>query len=186
MKEDLSPYVMSTIDDDKKRFTDIYNRESDSLFRFCLTRVTDRERALDITQEAFTRLWNSIVTGKVVENPRALLFVIARNLIIDWYRRTKSVSLEGMSLGDEDREFDPPDPEATVDIEMGAEVGRVLRMLDNLEPQFKEVIYFRYVEDLPPKDIAEILELNPNTVSVRLTRGMEALRGLMGIQENER
>jgi len=174
-----------SIDDDKKRFTDIYNRESDSLFRFCLIRVSDREKALDITQEAFTRLWGSISSGKIVENPRALLFVIARHLIIDWYRRAKSVSLEGMFGEDEDREFDPQDPRATTDIETNAEARRVIRMLDNLEPQFREVIYFRYVEDLPPKDIAEILKLNANIVSVRLTRGMETLRKLMGIEEGK-
>ena len=56
-------------------------------------------------------------------------------------------------------------------------------MLESLEPQYREVIYFRYVEDLPPKEIGEILKLNANTVSVRLTRGMEALRKLMGIRE---
>ena len=174
-----------SISDDKKRFTDIYNRESDTLFRFCLVRISDRERALDITQEAFTRLWSSLSMGKEVKNPRALLFVIARNLIIDWYRRIKSVSLESLSGGDDDKRFDPLDPEATLSIETSADANHVLAMLDKLEPQYREVIYFRYVEDLPPKDIALILELNANTVSVRLTRAMEALKKLMGIKENE-
>ena len=172
-----------SIDDDKKRFTEIYNQESDPLFRFCLLRVSDRERAMDITQEAFTRLWNSISIGKEVENPRALLFVIARHLIIDWYRRIKSVSLESLSSGDGDREFDAPDLRATIEIELSADAKRAYSMLENLEPQYREVIYFRYVEDLPPKEIGEILKLNANTVSVRLTRGMEALRKLMGIRE---
>lgn len=176
-----------TIDDDKKRFTDIYNRESDSLFRFCLFRVSDREKALELTQEAFTRLWSSIssaTSAKRVENPRALLYVMARHLIIDWYRRVKSVSLESLSTEDGDKEFDLLDERVGLEIETNAEVGRVLSMLDALDPKYREVIYFRYVEDLPPKDIAEILELNTNIVSVRLTRGMEALRKLMGIPKN--
>ena len=142
-----------SIDDDKKRFTDIYNRELDALFRFCLVRVSDREKALDITQEAFTRLWKSVSSGKVVENPRALLYVMARHLIIDWYRRIKSVSLEGMSGDDEDREFDPPDLNATIEIETNADANRVLGMLNSLDPQYREVMYFRYVEDPPPEDI---------------------------------
>ncbi|OHB10937.1 MAG: hypothetical protein A3G05_02250 [Candidatus Zambryskibacteria bacterium RIFCSPLOWO2_12_FULL_45_14] len=171
-----------SIDDDKKRFTEIYNRESDSLFRFCLVRVSDRERALDITQEAFTRLWSSILSEKKVDNPRALLFIVARNLIIDWYRRIKSVSLESLS-SDEDREFDAPDPKVELEIEMNADARRVLSVLSDLEPQYREVIYFRYVEDLTPQEIAEILKLNANTVSVRITRGIEALRKLMGIKK---
>ncbi|MEK7176704.1 MAG: RNA polymerase sigma factor [Patescibacteria group bacterium] len=174
-----------SISDDKKRFSDIYNKESDALFRFCLLRVSDREKAIDITQEAFTRLWSSISSGKPVENPRALVFVIARNLIIDWYRRTKSVSLEGLNGGDEEREFDPPDEKATLEIETSVDAKRALEMIESLESQYREVIYFRFVEDLQPREIAEILEINVNTVSVRLTRGLEALRKLMGISRNK-
>ena len=118
-KESDSIYVMS-IDDDKKRFSDIYNQESDALFRFCMLRVSDREKALDITQEAFTRLWSSISSGKSIENPRALVFVIARNLIIDWYRRTKSISLESLTQEDGEKEFDAPDQKATLEIETSA------------------------------------------------------------------
>ncbi|MDO8569440.1 MAG: RNA polymerase sigma factor [bacterium] len=173
-----------TIDDDKKRFTDIYNQESDALFRFCLFRVSDREKALELTQETFTRLWSSISSSKRVENPRALLYVVARHLIIDWYRRVKPVSLESLATENGNKEFDLQDEKATMDIEISADAGRVLRMLDNLESQYREVIYFRYVEDLAPRDIAKILELNANTVSVRLTRGIEALRKLMGIPKN--
>src|SRR3989338_4538203 len=174
-----------SIDGDKKRFTDIYNRESDSLFRFCLLRVSDREKALDLTQESFTRLWSSMVLGKKIDNPRALLYTVARNLIIDWYRRIKSVSLEGLSEKDEDREFDPPDEKATLEIEISADSSRVLLLLEKLEPYYREVIHLRYVEDLSPKDIAEILKLNANTVSVRITRGLEALRSLIGVSKHK-
>ncbi|KKR30017.1 MAG: hypothetical protein A3C62_00145 [Candidatus Zambryskibacteria bacterium RIFCSPHIGHO2_02_FULL_39_16] len=173
-----------SIEDDKKRFTDIYNQESDSLFRFCLIRVSDREKALDLTQEAFTRLWNSVSLGKEPENPRAFLYVVARHLIIDWYRRTKSISLE--SLSDERGEdFIILDEKTTFDIEMSLDAKHVLSMLDKLEMQYREVIYFRYVEGFPPKDIAEILNLSANVVSIRISRGMEMLRRLMGISEND-
>ncbi|MDP3763365.1 MAG: RNA polymerase sigma factor [bacterium] len=172
-----------SIDDDKKRFTEIYNRESNSLFRFCLLRVSDRERALDLTQETFTRLWSTISLGKEVDNPRALLYVVARNLIIDWYRRVKSVSLENLSKVDDDREFDVPDEKSTLQIELDADSRQALAMLEKLEPQYKEVIYLRYVSDLSPKDIAEVMNLNANTVSIRITRGLEVLRKLMGIKK---
>lgn len=172
------------MDDDRKRFTDIYNQESDALFRFCLFRVSDREKALELTQETFTRLWSSIASGKKIENPRALLYVVARHLIIDWYRRIKSVSWESLSTENGDKKFDPSDEQSVLEIETNADIGRVLSMLDILDPKYREVIYLRYVEDLTPKDIAEILELNTNIVSVRLTRGIEALRKLMNISKD--
>jgi DNA-directed RNA polymerase specialized sigma24 family protein len=45
----------------------------------------------------------------------------------------------------------------------------------------------RFVDDLKPKEIAEILNLSPNVVSVRLNRAIEKLREMVGIdlQENE-
>lgn len=166
----------------EKRFSDIYNKESDALFRFCLIRVSDRDRALDITQEAFTRLWRTFTSEKVVENPRAFVFVTARNLIIDWYRKTKPLSLEGLST-EEDRPFDIPDEKQMREIEVSSDARRALEFVEKLEPQYREVIFLRFVSDLEPRDIAEVLGLNANTVSVRLSRGMEALRQLMGIEK---
>lgn len=175
---------MST-DDDKKRFTDIYNQESDSLFRFCLFRVSDREKALELTQEAFTRLWRTISLGKRVDNPRALLYMVARNLIIDWYRRIKSVSLESLSSRNENSEFDAIDERATIEIELNADSSRVLLLLEKLEPHYREVIHLRYIEDLSPKEIAELMGLNANTVSVRITRGIDALKRIIGIHKDK-
>ena len=94
------------------------------------------------------------------------------------------VSLESLSGEDGAREFEALDQKATLEMEISAEVQHTLSMLDSLEPQYREIIHFRYVEGLPPKDIAEILELSTNTVSVRLTRAVETLRKLMGIQKN--
>ncbi len=173
-----------TIDDQEKKFTDLYEKESNSLFRFCLLRVSEREQALDITQEAFMRLWKAFMAEKPVDNPRAFLFTITRNLIIDWYRKNKAVSLE--SFSDEDNEFDFPDESALGNIELGAEAGRVISMINNLEPIYKEVVYLRFVEDLPPKEIANILQINTNVASVRITRGMEALRKLMNLNNDSK
>lgn len=170
---------MST-EGDQRFFTEIYEQEADPLFRFCLLRVSNRERALEITQETFARLWESISVGKDVQSPRAFIYTVARNLIIDWYRKKKPVSIEALS-GDEGKDFDILDEDASSAIEMDALAKQALSLLNKLESQYKEVIYFRYLEGFSPQEISEILGLNANTVSIRITRGMEALRKLMGI-----
>lgn len=174
------------IDDERKRFTELYERESGRLFRFCFIRVSDREKALDITQESFTRLWSSILAGKQAgpEHATPFLYRVAKNLIIDWYRRVKSLSLEGLT-GDEETQFDPPDHKSAAMMELSSDAKRALESLSELESQFREVLYFRFVEDLPPKEIAEILGLNANIVSVRLTRGLAELRKVLKINKNE-
>ncbi len=172
-----------TIDEAKRAFTKIYEEEHDALFRFCYFRVSDRERAIDLTQEAFTKLWLQLALGKGVENSRAFLYAISRNLIIDWYRRVKSVSLESLSEGG-DRHFDAPDVEGAIEIERSSDAKRVVQMINKMSDNYKDVVYLRFVEDLPPSDIAEMLNMSVNAVSIRITRGLEELRKSLGIEES--
>ena len=87
------------------KFQKIYETESDAIFRFCLTRVSNRDQALDITQETFLRLWKTLNQDEKVLNNRAFLFTIAHRLIIDWYRKKKSLSLDRM-INNKEREVD--------------------------------------------------------------------------------
>src|SRR6185436_7404745 len=77
-------------------FGEVYEKESDAIFRFCLLRTSDRDVALDFTQDTFMRFWNSLLLEKDIKNHRTFLFTIARNVVIDWYRKKKSFSLEKM------------------------------------------------------------------------------------------
>jgi RNA polymerase sigma factor (sigma-70 family) len=173
------------IEHSKKDFTALYERENDALFRFCLWRVSNRETALEMTQETFARLWGKMAGGINVEHPRAFIYVTARHLIIDWYRKTKSSSLEALSeYGD--RPFDPVDENAHTLIETSSDAKRALLTINKLEDQYREVVYLSFVEDLPPREIAQILNITPNAVSIRLTRGLDALRRLTGIDKIER
>jgi len=166
----------------KRKFTEIYNQESDAIFRFCLIRVSDREKALDLTQETFTKLWNHMIAKKEITNQKAFLFTIARNQIIDWYKKTKSISLE--SLGDEEgNPLEVEDEKSFKRIELNADINRALLLIESLSPQYREVVYLRFVEGFTPKEIAEVLGLSSNAVSIRLTRGVEALRKLLGIKK---
>lgn len=166
-------------EEEKKAFTKLFELEHDRLLRFCILRVSSRDLALEFAQESFARLWGRLVSGEKVENQVAFLYAIARNLIIDWYRRKKAVSLEALS-GDEERPFDPGDERAHLELELAADASRVLELFSRLEDKQREVLHFRFVEDLPPREIARRLGLTPNAVSVRISRGLEALRRLTG------
>ena len=56
-----------------REFAEIYNREADAVFRFCLIRTSDRDMALDFTQDTFMRFWSSLLTGKKINNSRTFL-----------------------------------------------------------------------------------------------------------------
>ena len=160
-------------------FKKIYEEQSDGIFRFCLVRVSNREQALDITQDTFLRLWKTLSEEKTVENSRAFLFAIAHNLIIDWYRKKKSISLDKM-LDYENTSFDVLDEKTTDNINLGAEGRFLLEKINELSPTYRDPVYLRFVENLLPQEIAKILNISANVAGVRINRGLEELRQITG------
>lgn len=161
----------------KEEFTNIYNKEVDSLFRYCVVRVSDHSKATEIVQDIFTELWLKYNKGEIVTYSRAFLFTIAHNRIIDWYRKKKSQSLDAMMESEEtENSFEPADEKAHLDIILSAEAKRVVEAINELEFNYREPLYLRFVEDLSPEEIAKILNSTANVISVRLTRGIDKLR----------
>jgi len=160
-----------------KQFMDLYNSQSDAVFRYCFFRVSDREQCKDIVQEAFTRLWDAFVKDvENIKNPRALLFRITSNLIIDWYRKKKSVSLDNLLESDK-IEFGLQIADNSYEqMEIQSEGKIFLKYISSLDATYQQVVYLRYVEDMSPKEIADITGLSVNVVSVRINRGIEILK----------
>ncbi len=165
-------------------FENTYKNQSDAIFRFCLLRVSNREQALDITQETFLRLWQTLAADKEVLNDKAFLFTIARNLIIDWYRKKKSMSLDRMLQNDrEETPFDVVDKTTLDNLELGPEGRYLLDKIQELSPTARDPVYLRFVEGLSPQEIAEILGISTNAASVRLNRGLSELRKITGYNQ---
>lgn len=156
----------------EQQFEGWYRDYADGLFRFCLAKTSNREVALDLSQEAFTRLWDQLALGKDIEHPRAFLYTISRNLIIDHYRKRKQDSLE--ALEEAGREFGE-----SGDSEAHSAYQEALAHIERLEEPYREAVYLRYVEELPPREIAEITGETVNVISVRITRGMKQLRNTL-------
>lgn len=168
----------------KNRFVLLYEKEADAVFRYCLIRTSSRETAIDISQEAFMRFWDALVQHKYISNDRAFLFTIARNLIIDWYRKKKSVSIEALGESDgEERDILDTlvlEDSGYMQEELNAEGRYVIEKMKELDPQSQHMLYLRFIEDMKPREIAEILNESVNVVSVRLTRAIEKLRKIVG------
>ncbi|MDD3662669.1 MAG: RNA polymerase sigma factor [Candidatus Pacebacteria bacterium] len=176
----------------KNQFESIYQDQSDAVFRFCLIRVSNREQALDLTQETFLRLWQTMSSGEKIKNNRAFIFTVARRLIIDWYRKKKSLSIDNLSFGNEEDEgeFEIMDEKTSFGNTFLEAEGRYL--IDNIKKissSYREAVYLRFVEDLSPPEIGEILGLSSNVISVRINRGLLELRKNTGYyinKENEK
>jgi RNA polymerase sigma-70 factor, ECF subfamily len=162
----------------KDEFISLYDEMADQLFRHCFFKLSNRELALDLVQETFTRTWEYIAAGKEVKNIKGFLFKVANNLIIDEYRKKKAVSLETLQ---EVSGFDAPvnDHNKTI---FSVEVDTVLSHINKLDSKYKDVILMRYVNDYSPKEIAKILGESENAVSVRINRGLKKVQEMLNVQ----
>jgi RNA polymerase sigma-70 factor (ECF subfamily) len=165
------------MDTKTKIFQEVYDHESDAIFRFALIKVSSRDQALDITQDTFMRLWKCMTEKKNISNYKSFLFTICRNLIIDWYRKKKSISLNAMSENYDN--FDVIDNSSINNLEINFEAKNILEKIGELNETYQTPLYLKFVEGLSPKEISEIIDISENAVSVRINRGIEVLRDKM-------
>jgi RNA polymerase sigma-70 factor (ECF subfamily) len=156
-------------------FMETFRLYSDSIFRFCLVKVTNQQLAEDMTQEVFMRYWKSLRDGKEITNVRAFLYTIAGNLAKDWYKRKKSVPLE------EDEAHDAVLVSRESSPETMSAYNEAIEMIEGMEDIDREVLLLRLVEGFEPRDIAEIIGETSNVVSVRLNRAMARLKEKMHV-----
>lgn len=155
----------------EKKFLALYESQTDALFRFVFFRVSDRETAKDIVQETFLKMWETLDSGREIENERAFLFRIASNLVIDRYRKAKEYSLDSLT----EQGFDAPDdPGTPIETQIDAELA--LELLQDIGEKYREVVWLRMVEEWSVQDIAELLCETENVVSVRIHRGLKLWR----------
>lgn len=169
----------------KRKFLNIYEAEADSIFRYCLFRISNRETAVDMTQDTFTKFWDALYSGREIKNDRAFIYMIAKNLVIDFYRKKKSVSLDSLLEENEEGMFLSVPGTSKEELELSSEAKFVMEKIKELSGIDQQLVYLRFVDDLKPKEIAEILGITPNAVSVRIIRVIDKLKGITGYKEDE-
>jgi RNA polymerase sigma-70 factor, ECF subfamily len=161
--------------DTRQSFLEAYQEQQDAIFRFCLFKTSDRELARDLSQEVFLRAWDYADSGKIITSFKALFYKIAGNLVIDYYRKKKESSLDEMM----EAGFDPGGENIAIRLEGQIDAEAVTKVLKRLDPQYRDIIVMRYIEDMAVKDIAAILGERENNISVKIYRGLNQLRELI-------
>ena len=155
-------------------FTDAYHEYKDAIFRHCYFHTFQRERAQELMQEAFLKTWEYIAEGHDIDNVRAFLYRVATNLVYNDSRKKKETSLDKL----QEEGFDPGTEDKALQRDVVAE-EHVLAVLGKIEQPYRAALTMRYLEGLSPQEIADATGEPPNTVSVRISRGLKQLRSLL-------
>lgn len=167
---------MKNLDKLKKEFGRLYDQYIDKIYRFIYFKVNSEEISQDLCSETFLRGWLAFRDQDPedkIENPPAFLYQIARNLVIDFYRKKGQADIIST-------EYTPWIVDPRVDLEKRAsqssEFEQVKKALVNLKDDYQEVIVLRYLDDFPVSEIAKIMKKTEGTVRVTIHRALKALK----------
>jgi RNA polymerase sigma-70 factor (ECF subfamily) len=152
----------------KKKFSKIFDKFFEKIYRFCYLKTDSQETAKDLAQEVFLKYWEKI---EEVENPQAFLYKVARDLVYDFYRKSKSrqiLPLEEALISD----CQNLEEKIIRDLEF----ERIKKAILLLKPEYQDVLIMHYVEGIPLKEIAKILGKKEGTLRVLLFRALKALK----------
>lgn len=139
----------------------------------CARQWVRGEEAADLVQEAYLKLlqfddWRSI------RDPRAYAVTTIRNLVLQRVRRSQVVSITDIPT---QNLVEVPDERPDVfDVVASREaLASLLSDVERLPRICRQVIRMRKFEDLPPREIARLLNISTSTVETHLARGMRQL-----------
>ncbi len=148
-----------------KEYNQSVENYSDSIFRFILSNIKDKDLAKDIVQDTFEKLWIKLQSVDF-EKVKSYLFTTAYHTLVDIVRRQKHVTgLESKNMNNMKYESEYSDLQEVLH-----------KAIDKLPEDQRSVLLLRDYEGYTYDEIAEITGLNESQVKVYIYRARKFLK----------
>lgn len=162
---------------DHEAFSQCYDFYAPKLYRHAFYRLGSKELAEDLASEVFIRAWEFLEDPtKKIDNLRAFLYSITNNLIIDHYR---GKDRRPILIDEEIENILGDEGEWEKDLERRMEFEDILKSLEKLPEGTRELLIWRYIDELDIGEIAELSDKTKNAVYVALHRALRETRTLL-------
>ena len=149
-----------------------------ALIGYAASIVKDEDRAKDVVQDTFIKLYEQD-PEKVKGSLKAWLFTVCRNRCFDIIRKEKRmINVEDDQLTVIQDAGDDPSRAA----ERADEHSNVIKFLDRLPENQREVIRLKFEGDMSYKEISQVTQLSVSNVGFLIHAGIKRLRGLLSDQ----
>ena len=159
-----------------RKFEEIVNRYQRDLVNFHYRFVGNRPEAEDLAQDTFIKAYKKFDTLKEPDKLKSWLFMIARNTVIDFFRRNKNkpFTMDSTILENVAETTSVDYQERVASMEVSKELNHCI---DQLVKEDRAIIKLLYYEGFSYKEIGELLHINQNTLKSRLHRARKILLG---------
>jgi RNA polymerase sigma-70 factor (family 1) len=154
-------------------FNVIYERYSQPLYLYILSKIDTGEASKDVLQDLFTSLWERRHTLSVNESLKSYLYQSARHKIIDIYRKNTTYRKYLQELI---AHFDVQPGGIAELVDSRTRTQDVFEAINQLPERMKEVFLLSRVEHQTVEQIATRLNLSPQTVKNQITKALKILR----------
>ena len=151
------------------------------LVRYAYSILNDLDRARDVVQDTFIRLYNQ-EPKKVAKAVKSWLFTVCRNRCFDVMRKENRLVLVDEEVIRNRRGTDQ-DPSRMM--QRRETQGEILRFLERLPNNQREVIRLKFQNDMTYKEISEATNLSVSNVGFLIHTGLKRLRSLLEHNINE-
>lgn len=151
----------------------IYNRALPQVYGYLVTRVGDPNLAEDLTAETFLAAAESLDRGKVPDLTIAWLVTVARNKMVDHWRRVDREQRRLQLVHDSD---DDVDESADADLERAFDRARAREVLAQLGAHHRSALTLRYLDGLSVPEVADHLGRTVHATEALLVRARGAFR----------
>ena len=165
--------ISEYLEGDESAFEKLIDLHMNSIYKFVYGFLGNSKDSEDVTQEIFLKVWKNIKRYDSKFPFKSWLFKIAKNTVFDFLREKKSSRVDF----NDDLLLDVPDekdfPELVV---KKTESEKLKKKMELLPYKYRVILTLHFIEDLPFKDISDILSEPFETVKTRLRRGVVQLR----------
>lgn len=155
----------------------LYDYYQPKIYRFVLIKVGQREEAEDLTHQVFLSAWQNISSYESRGFPfSSWLYRIARNQITDHYRMSKPIT----PIEQINPDYFAEPASAAIGFDQAINLNRIRLAINQLEPNYQDVIIMRFIEDLTLKETAAALQRTEGSVKVAQHRALKKLKEILG------
>ncbi len=144
------------------------------LFRFAKRLLVNIPEAEDTVQEVFLRLWSRKDHLHEYKSIEAFAMTITKNLCLD---KLKSKRNKTDELTEKHEKMDDLTPHRK--LELSESYEKIQMIINTLPEQQRMIIHLRDIEEYEYEEIAEVMNLSPNTIRVNLSRARKKVKETM-------
>jgi RNA polymerase sigma-70 factor, ECF subfamily len=153
----------------------LFLRHHVRVYRFVLRLVGDRQSAEDLVSEVFLDIWRHAAKFQARSEVSTWILAIARFKALSSLRRREADQLDDVTAAAIEDPGD--DPETTIEKRDRRNILR--KCLSRLSPDHREIVDLVYYQEMPIREIAEILGIPANTVKTRMFHARKRLSELL-------